>query len=226
MNASNDTSAFARAREAMVEQQVRPWDVLDNRVLAVMARLPRDAFVADAYRAVAYADLELPIGHGETMMKPVVEGRMLQALALQPGDEVLEIGTGSGYIAACLGQLAGAVLSIERHADLAEAARARLDATGLGGNVTVEVADAMAFDNGRSFDAVCVTGAVDTIPAHFVRWLRPGGRMFVVHGRAPAMQAALLNANGDAVNAARLESLFETELPYLAGAAPVPQFNW
>src|SRR3546814_3791367 len=101
MNASNDsTSAFARAREAMVEQQVRPWDVLDARVLDVLARLPRDAFVADAYRAVAYADLELPIGHGETMMKPVVEGRMLQALALQPGDEVLEVGTGSGWIAA------------------------------------------------------------------------------------------------------------------------------
>lgn len=227
MNASNDsTSAFARAREAMVEQQVRPWDVLDNRVLDVMARLPRDAFVADSYRAVAYADLELPIGHGETMMKPVVEGRMLQALALQPGDDVLEVGTGSGYIAACLGQLAGSVLSIERHADLAEAARARLDAAGLGGNVAIEVADAMSFDNGRRFDAVCVTGAVDTVPAHFVQWLRPGGRLFVVRGRAPAMEAVLLRANGDAVNAARLESLFETELPYLAGAAPVPQFNW
>src|SRR3546814_3089889 len=124
MNASNDsTSAFARAREAMGEQQVRPGDVLDARVLDVLARLPRDAFVADAYRAVAYADLELPIGHGETMMKPVVEGRMLQALALQPGDEVLEVGTGSGWIAACLAQLAGSVLSLEQHADLAATAR-------------------------------------------------------------------------------------------------------
>ncbi|MDQ2701706.1 MAG: protein-L-isoaspartate O-methyltransferase [Pseudomonadota bacterium] len=226
MNASNDsTSAFARAREAMVEQQVRPWDVLDNRVLDVLARLPRDAFVADSYRAVAYADVELPIGHGEIMMKPVVEGRMLQALALQPGDEVLEIGTGSGWIAACLGQLAGQVLSVERHADLAETARNRLDATGLGSNVTVEVADAMAFDTDRRFDAVCVTGAVDAIPERFLQWLRPGGRLFAVRGRAPAMEAVLLHRDGEAVNALRLESLFETDLPYLAGAAPVPQFS-
>ena len=225
MNASNDsTSAFARAREAMVEQQVRPWDVLDNRVLEVMARLPREAFVAESHRAVAYADLELPIGHGETMMKPVVEGRMLQALALQPGDEVLEIGTGSGFISACLGQLAASVHSIERHADLAEAARARLDATGLGGNVAIEVADAMTFDTDRRFDAVCVTGAVDAIPERFLQWLRPGGRLFVVRGRAPAMEAVLLHRTGDGVNAARLESLFETDLPYLAGAAPAPQF--
>jgi len=225
MNASNDsTSAFARAREAMVEQQVRPWDVLDNRVLEVMSRLPREAFVAESYRAVAYADLELPIGHGETMMKPVVEGRMLQALALQPGDEVLEIGTGSGFISACLGQLAGSVLSIERHADLAAAARARLDATGLGGNVAIEVADALAYDTERRFDAVCVTGAVDTIPERFLQWLRPGGRLFVVRGRAPAMEAVLVRRDGDAVNATRPESLFETDLPYLAGAAPAPQF--
>ncbi len=225
MNASNDsTSAFARAREAMVEQQVRPWDVLDNRVLEVMSRLPREAFVAESYREVAYADLELPIGHGETMMKPVVEGRMLQALALQPGDEVLEIGTGSGFISACLGQLAGSVLSIERHADLAAAARARLDATGLGGNVAIEVADALAYDTERRFDAVCVTGAVDTIPERFLQWLRPGGRLFVVRGRAPAMEAVLVRRDGDAVNATRPESLFETDLPYLAGAAPAPQF--
>ena len=226
MNASNDSnSAFARAREAMVEQQVRPWDVLDNRVLDVMARLPREAFVADAYRSVAYADVELPIGHGEAMMKPVVEGRMLQALALQPGDEVLEIGTGSGYIAACLGALAGQVLGIERHADLADAARARLDATGLGGNVAIETADALAFDTDRRFDAICVTGAVEAIPERFLQWLRPDGRLFVVRGRAPAMEAVLLHRDGNAVNAARIESLFETDLPYLAGAAPVPQFS-
>lgn len=224
MNASNDsTSAFARAREAMVEQQVRPWDVLDNRVLEVMSRLPREAFVAESHRAVAYADLELPIGHGETMMKPVVEGRMLQALALQAGDDVLEIGTGSGFISACLGQLAGSVLSLERHADLAEAARARLDATGLGGNVAIEVADALAYDTERRFDAVCVTGAVDTIPSRFGAWLRPGGRMFIVRGRVPAMEAVLVHND---VNDHRIESLFETELPYLVGAAPPPEFKF
>ena len=94
------TIDYAHARELMVEQQIRPWDVLDIKVLDVLARLPREAFVADAHRALAYADVELPIGHGQKMMKPVIEGRTLQALDLQPGDEVLEIGTGSGFLSA------------------------------------------------------------------------------------------------------------------------------
>src|SRR3546814_3579560 len=101
----------------MVDQLVRPWDVLGVRVLDVLVRLPREAFVPETHRALAYADIELPLGHGERMMKPVVEGRALQALGLQPGDEVLEIGTGSGFLAACLGRLARDVVSIERHAD-------------------------------------------------------------------------------------------------------------
>ncbi len=223
---SMSTPEYALAREAMVEQQVRPWDVLDARVLEVLSRLPRQAFVADAYRAVAYADVELPIGHGETMFKPVVEGRMLQALALQPGDEVLEVGTGSGWISACLADLAREVVSLELRADLAEGARARLDAQGLGANVTIEVADALEYRTERRFDAVCVTGAVDAIPERFVQWLRPGGRLFVVRGHAPAMEAVLLHRGGNAVNAARIESLFETDIAYLAGAAPVPQFRW
>jgi len=211
----------ARARELMVEQQVRPWDVLDKRVLDTVATLPRHAFVAQAHRALAYADLALPLGHGERMMKPVVEGRMLQALDLQPGDEVLEVGTGSGYVSACLGHLAREVVSLERHADLAAAARARLADTGLGQNVRVETADAFAWTSERRFDAVCVTGAVDAIPPRFLEWLRPGGRLFVVRGRAPVMEAVLVR---NEVNGPRIQSLFETDLSYLAGAAPVPTF--
>lgn len=115
---------FARARETMVEQQVRPWDVLDPRVLETLARMPREAFVADALRSLAYADIALPIGHGETMMKPVLEGRTLQALLPTATESVLEIGAGSGYLAACLAQLAREVVAIERHADLADAAQA------------------------------------------------------------------------------------------------------
>ncbi|MBB3342224.1 protein-L-isoaspartate O-methyltransferase [Luteimonas sp. RC10] len=218
------TIDYAKARAAMVEQQVRPWDVLDARVLETISRVPREAFVADARRALAYADLELPIGHGETMLKPVVEGRALQALKLEQGDEVLQIGTGSGYLAACLGHLARDVVSLERHADLADAARARLQAQGIA-NVEVVHADVFAWNTERRFDAICVGGAVDTVPARFLQWLRPGGRMFIVRGQAPAMEAVLVRREGEDVNAPRIESLFETGLAYLAGAAPVPHFS-
>lgn len=211
---------YAKARETMVEQQVRPWDVLDIRVLDVLARLPREAFVAETHRALAYADIELPIGFGERMFKPVLEGRTLQSLAIDPGETVLEIGTGSGYLSACLGSLAREVVSLERHADLANAARARLQAQGIA-NATVHTADVFAWDSARRFDAICVTGAVAAIPQRFAQWLQPGGRMFVVHGQAPAMEAVLVRFDGDGQ---RIESLFETDLAYLAGAAPVPAF--
>ena len=204
---------YARARETMVEQQVRPWDVLDLRVLDTLSMLPRDAFVPEACRALAYTDMSLPLGHGEVMLKPVVEGRVLQALALQPQDDVLEVGTGSGWFAACMGRLARSVLSLELRDDFAVAARARLAAQGLDGNVEVEIADALGYVPSRQFDAVCISGAVDA------KWLRPGGRMFVVRGRAPAMEAVL-------VNGTHVESLFETDIPYLAGAAPAPRFDW
>lgn len=211
---------YTKAREMMVEQQVRPWDVLDVRVLDVLVRLPREAFVPETHRALAYADIELPLGHGERMMKPVVEGRALQALDLQPGDEVLEIGTGSGFLAACLGMLARDVVSIDRHADFVDLAHERLQAQGIA-NVAVEAADAMTWDTDRRFDAVCVTGAVAAVPSRFLQWLRPGGRMFVVRGNPPVMDAVLLHQEANGI---RSESLFETEIPYLVGAAPVPAF--
>jgi protein-L-isoaspartate(D-aspartate) O-methyltransferase len=217
------TIDYAKAREFMVEQQVRPWDVLDPRVLDALATIPRDAFVPAAHRTLAYADLALPLGHGEVMMKPVVEGRMLQALELEPGDEVLEIGTGSGFVTACLGRLAREVVSLDVHADFTAAARARIDEAGMGGNIRLETGDALQWNTDRRFDAVCVTGAVDHIPPRFLEWLRPDGRLFLVRGRAPVMEAVLVR-NG--VNAPRIESLFETDLPYLAGAAPVPAFTF
>jgi len=219
MNAAMD---FAKARELMVEQQVRPWDVLDVRVLDVLARMPRETFVPAAHRDLAYADLELPLAHGERTHKPVLEGRALQALGLDPGEDVLEIGTGCGYLTACLGRLAREVVSLERHADLADAARAAIAAQGVV-NVRVEAADAFVWETERRFDAICVGGAVDTIPARFLQWLKPGGRMFVVRGRRPAMEAVLLR---NQVNAPSIDSLFETDLPYLAGAAPAPEFRF
>ena len=175
----------------------------------------------DAQRALAYTDMELPLAHGERTNKPVFEGRALQALALEPDDEVLEIGTGCGYLTACLGSLAREVASLERHADLADRARVVLSAHGIG-NARVEHADVFDWTSDRRFDAICVGAAVDHVPDRFLEWLKPEGRIFVVRGRAPAMEAVLMR---NQVNAPRIESLFETELPYLAGAAPAPEFR-
>jgi protein-L-isoaspartate(D-aspartate) O-methyltransferase len=216
-----NTIDYAKARETMVEQQVRPWDVFDPRVLDVISTLPRERFVAEAHRALAYGDIELPLGHGETMFKPIVEGRILQSLMVGEGEDVLEIGTGSGYLSACFGRLAREVVSIERHADLADAARARLQAQGIA-NVRIESTDVFAWQSTRQFDAILVGGAVSALPERFVEWLRPGGRMFFVHGRAPAMEAMLVHRDAD--GATRYESLFETVLPYLHGATPAPTF--
>lgn len=220
------TIDYAKAREVMVEQQVRPWDVLDPRVLDVLAELPREAFVADAHKNLAYTDLALPLGHGEFMMKPVMEGRTLQSLGVNPTDDVLEIGTGSGYLTACLGRLAREVVSLEIHADLAAAARERLSAQTVL-NAQVIDADALNYSTDRRFNAICVTGAVAQIPPQWLQWLQPGGRLFVVRGRSPAMEAVLVGGGErNEVNAARIQSLFETDLSYLQGAAPAPAFEF
>ena len=213
---------FDQARFAMIEQQVRPWDVLDPRVLEAMTTIRREDFVAEAHRQLAFADLPLPLAHGEVMMKPVLEGRMLQALALEPGDEVLEIGTGSGFITACLARLARAVVSIDLHADFVASARARLERAGIG-NARLEIADALTWQPGRQFDAIAVTGAVANIPAAFGEWLRPGGRLFVVRGHSPVQEAVAVTRRAEALH---VESLFETDIPYLRGAAPSPAFNF
>lgn len=212
---------FDQARFAMIEQQVRPWDVLDPRVLDAMSTVRREDFVAEAHRQLAFADLQLPLAHGESMLKPVVEGRLLQALALEPGDEVLEIGTGSGYVTACLARLARAVVSIDLHQDFIDVARARLDAAGIG-NARLERADALQWQPGRQFDAIAVTGAVAQLPTAFGEWLRPGGRLFVVRGLSPVQEAVRVTRRADSLH---VESLFETDIPYLRGAEPTAQFN-
>jgi protein-L-isoaspartate(D-aspartate) O-methyltransferase len=156
------------------------------------------------------------------MMKPVVEGRILQSLGLLPGDEVLEIGTGSGFLTACMAKLAQRVASVDLHADFIEAATARLAAAGID-NVELAVAEAVNdYRPAGVFDAVVVTGATWEVPARFLDWLKPGGRLFAVRGESPAMQALLLHNEGN--SRYREERLFETDLPYLAHAAPPKRF--
>jgi protein-L-isoaspartate(D-aspartate) O-methyltransferase len=210
------------ARQNMIENQVRPWEVLDPRVLDVLSAVRREDFVPARYRNLAFADTALPLGHGEVMMKPIIEGRVLQALDLHADDRVLEIGTGSGFLTACLSRLSTSVVSVELHADFAESARARIDASGAK-NVRIEVADAVReFDTGERFDAVVVTGAVYSLPDRFRNWVAPMGRLFAIVGESPAMQAMLYTRADD--SHWREESLFETDLPYLTHAAPPRRF--
>jgi protein-L-isoaspartate(D-aspartate) O-methyltransferase len=211
-----------QARQNMVENQVRGWDVLDHRVLNVLSAVPREDFVPNGWRNLAFADLVIPLGHGEVMMKPVVEGRVLQSLALDGSEDVLEIGTGSGFLSACLARLGGHVTSLEFRADFAEAARRRLAAIDVD-NVEIVVDDAVrGWRAPRQFDVLVATGAVATVPAPWRQWLKPGGRAFVIRGESPSMQAVLLNAREDGSVTER--SLFETDLPYLLHAEPPPRF--
>jgi protein-L-isoaspartate(D-aspartate) O-methyltransferase len=215
------TMNVEHARHAMIEQQVRPWDIVDLKVLAAMSAIPRENFVPPAYRDLAFADTALPIGHGETMFKPVLEGRMLQGLKLQANDEVLEIGTGSGYITACLASLCRSLVTVDLHADFIANAKDRLAALDLN-NVRYEQADALAFDPGQQFDAIAVTGAVTEVPTAFLNWLRPGGRLFIIRGQSPAQEAVRLTRTAQGFDT---ESLFETDIPYLVGAQPVDRFS-
>ncbi len=208
---------FDQARFNMVEQQVRTWEVLDARVLDVLGRLRREDFVQPQHRKLAYADLMLPIGEGEVMMRPVVEGRLLQSLDLEGAEQVLEIGTGSGYLAACLATLADSVTSVEWHAGLADAARLRLRRAELEHSVSVEAADALGdWTPGRHFDVVVITGSARKVPERMRSWVKPGGRLFAVRGDSPAMEAVLQRRNED--GSWQTESLFETDLPRLIGA--------
>jgi protein-L-isoaspartate(D-aspartate) O-methyltransferase len=213
---------FEQARLNMVENQVRPWEVLDGRVLEVISRVHREDFVSASHRQLAFADLCLPLGHGEVMMKPVVEGRVLQALELLPTDEVLEIGTGSGFLTACLAGLSAHVSSVDLQADFIASATDRLKLAGVS-NVTLAAGEAVnAWQPDGQFDALVATGAVAEIPSRWLGWLKPGGRAMVIHGQSPVQYATLLTLEGNGQY--RQEVLFETDMPYLTHAEPTQRF--
>ena len=218
------TMDFNQARFNMVEQQIRPWDVLDQGVLDALLQLPRDAFVPEAYRQLAYSDTRIPLGGGKFMMTPKVEARMVQALSLKGTDRVLEIGAGSGYVTALLSRFARSVLSLELDAELAGEARRKLRAQGVV-NASVVVADGLAGspDNGP-FDAIAVTGALTERSTALETQLAIGGRLFAVVGQGHAMPALLVTRVSE--TSFNVEALFETELEPLAGAEPKPSFRF
>ncbi|MCS6810198.1 MAG: protein-L-isoaspartate O-methyltransferase [Tepidimonas sp.] len=197
---------FEQARFNMIEQQIRPWEVLDARVLALLSQVKREDFVPEAYRALALSDLEIPLSRpaveGECMLPPKVEARALQELDLKPSDNVLEIGTGSGYMAALMGKLARQVLTLEINPRLADLARANLARAGLT-NVKVKTADAAAARcaacvDEAPYDAIVLSGGVAEVPTDLLELLRIGGRLLAFVGDETVMRATVVHRAGEA----------------------------
>lgn len=206
----------------MIEQQIRPAEVLDAKVLNLIGQVPRDAFVPTEYAALAFADTNIPIGEGQLMMKPIVEARMLQALDIQPTDNILEIGTGSGYVTALLAHLGKNVISVEIKDALLAKARQHLDQQGVK-NVELCSGDgAKGWPGAAPYDVIAVTGSMPILAAELKQQLSIGGRLFVIVGTAPVMEALLITRMGD--NQWREEALFETELPALDNVEQPPAF--
>lgn len=213
-----------QARQQMVEQQVRAWDVLDERVLETLLKVRREFFAPSAYRELAFADTAIPLERGQSMLAPKVEGRILQALNPQPGEEVLEVGTGSGFFAACLAHMAGRVRSLEIFPELSARAGENLRAAGISG-VTIETRDVFSLSEplgDGKFDAVAITGSLPVYDARFERALKVGGRLFVIVGEAPVMEALLIRR--EAQDRWSREALFETVVPALVNAPMPPRF--
>jgi protein-L-isoaspartate(D-aspartate) O-methyltransferase len=204
------------AREQMIEQQVHAWDVFDERVLTTMRQVLRELFTPGRFRNLAFADAEIPLQHGQSMLPPKVHGRILQALAIEPADVALEVGAGSGYLTACMGKLASRVRSVEIFPDLAEQARANVLAAAVN-NVAIETGDALQLDEQLAYDAIAVTGSLPLYDERFQRALKLGGRLFVIVGQAPVMEAWKVTRFGE--REWRRESLFETVVAPLINAS-------
>jgi len=209
-----------RARLNMVEQQIRTWDVLDQAVLDLMESVPRDAFVPPAYRSLAYADTAVPLGFSQTMLPPRIEARMLQALAPKRHELALEVGTGSGFTTALLAHLAGRVHSVEIHPPLLDEAQSKLAERGLT-NLSLHRGDASGgWPGAAPYDVMAITGSMPVYDQALQQQLKPGGRLFVIVGEAPVMEATLITRTGE--NQWHRECLFETVVPALQNC-PQPQ---
>jgi protein-L-isoaspartate(D-aspartate) O-methyltransferase len=211
------------ARDQMIAQQVRTWDVLDARTLSAMRQVPRERFVPAPWRSLAYADCALPLPLGKHMLTPMLAGRILQALDVKPGDQVLEIGTGSGYPSACLAVLGGSVQTLELHGELAAAARSNLREAGFEG-IEVTTADGAALVSETAYDAIVLTASLPIYEPRFERALKYGGRLFAVVGTGPVMAARLVRRLGP--TAFSTQSLFETTLEALEHVPVPPAFSF
>lgn len=213
-----------QARANMVEQQIRPWEVLDQDVLDLLYVVPREDFVPAAERNLAFVDMEIPIGEGERMWAPKIEARALQALAVRKSDQVLEVGTGSGYLTALLAHRAAHVRSVEINPTLAEFGRRNIERHGVR-NVTLETGDAApGWAAGAPYDVIVLTGSVPVLPKVFCSQLAPGGRLFAIVGEAPIMTAQLVTCV--ASETFRATGLFETIVAPLANCEQPSRFRF
>jgi protein-L-isoaspartate(D-aspartate) O-methyltransferase len=213
-----------QARNNMVEQQIRTWEVLDQDVLDLLYLVPREDFVPQQYRALAFSDMEIPIGEGEKMWQPKMEARVVQELALKKTDHVLEVGTGSGYLTALLSHRSGHVHSVEINPNLAEHGRRNLARQGLD-NLTLQVGDAAhGWPRQAPYDAIVLTGSTPLLPRALLDQLAAGGRLFAVVGEAPAMTARLVTCT--APGAFSSMDLFETVIAPLVNAEHPPRFKF
>lgn len=215
---------LATARANMVEQQVRPWDVLDQRVLDLLETLPRDAFVEERFRRLAYADLNLPLPHDQEMLSPKLEGRILQSLGLQPGERALEIGTGSGYLTACLANLGAHVTSVDIFPDFLERAQGQLARQGIHNVSLIQGDAARGWDDGKRYDAIAVTGSLPEFHDGFHHSLTIGGRLFMIVGEPPVMEGLLITRVAE--DQWSSESVLDTCIKPLVNAQNKPRFRF
>jgi protein-L-isoaspartate(D-aspartate) O-methyltransferase len=210
------------ARENMIYHQVRPWDVLEERILTTLANTPRERFVPAQFRDLAFADTAIPLPCGQSMLKPVLEGRLLQALAAEADNRSLLIGTGSGFMTACMAALCNQVTSIDIHAELAEAAAARIAAEKIP-NVDIQQCDFNDFSSGADFDRILVTGSMPVFDPRLAEWLTDGGQMILIVGTEPNMSVERVVRSGLHYSRTRL---FETVVPQLDNVTPAPVFQF
>jgi len=212
---------YELARHYMIEQQIRPWEVLDPKVLALLSTLKREEFVPPVYRSLAFVDMEIPLGHGEAMWVPRLEARCLQSLEVQPGERVLEVGTGSGYLTALLAAQAAAVVTVELHADLKEEAERRFQSHAIA-NVETRLGDAARdWRDDGSFDVIVLTGSTPVLPVAYLERLKPGGRLFAIVGEGAIMSAQLITRSGGGF---RTDKLLETCVKALENALEPERF--